>query len=353
MHSEKSAPHPLVKAYESAQKQEKLENLKNLAYHARRLLTAYNIEALLTRFKLEGEKLDTSRMAVALTVPVDLAPEPVYKYLCTLLRMIASRPEDRSLETSYYLRAIAMRTVRTATLGSLVKDLYDSGLIQSLRQTYPLAMEIPLLYLCVQAGRPIEFSEPILMGPASLRHDVMVFYYMGLNRLFRSEFEIADQCMTQAWSLTTGAQDMRPAIIEAMSLTAFLSGKPIEVFHARMKQKFWPSDNAAAVIWSVIGHKKVLPPLYKQFESDIAAMHARHVILAAARTMTAVKVKDLAQRAQITPEKRFDEILANMIKEGVITATITDGVISDMKIVLKVDEAMAKVAALAGQHQAK
>ena len=82
-------------------------------------------------------------------------------------------------------------------------------------------------------------------------------------------------------------------------------------------------------------------------------MHARHVILAAARTMTAVKVKDLAQRAQITPEKRFDEILANMIKEGVITATITDGVISDMKIVLKVDEAMAKVAALAGQHQAK
>ena len=349
MSSEKSAPFPLVSAYESVTKPEKLENLKNLAYHAKRLLNANNIESLLKSFK--PGRLES--LAVALTVPVDLSPEPFYKYLCEILRFFATQVPDRELASAYYLRAIAMRTVRTATLASLVKDLYGSGLIQSLKEHYPLAMQVPLLYMCIQAGHPIACSDPVLMGPACLRHDVMVFYYMGLNRLFRSEVEIADQCMAKAWALSSGAQDMRPAIIEAMSLTTFLSGRPIEVFRARLKQKFWPSDNAAAAIWSLTGHQKVLSPLYKQFESDIEAMHARHVILGAARTMTSVKVKDLAQRAQITPETRFETILYQMITDGVITATVADGVITDMKIVLKIDEAMAKVAALAGQQQAK
>ena len=136
--------------------------------------------------------------------------------------------------------------------------------------------------------------------------------------------------------------------MDGMSLTAFLVGKSLDVFRARLKRKEWPTSGPAFDIWVTLPIEKPLQlrGLYQLFFSDIMHMKMVHMIRTAARTMKCVKLSDLAALGAVK-ESDLSETLKEMIENGQIKANVSGGVVSDMKLVLPIDAEMAKVTELA------
>lgn len=326
----------LLEAYQEITKTN-IGKLKGVIKLARRALDSKNIHHFLDLEKWSP----LQALAIALTIPIDISCREVYIFLCTCLRGAHEAGVDAE-----FRRKIAMRVVRCATFAREIGTLYQNGLIQGLCQSDPTTYQTPLLYLCVQAGKPIDYQKPVPTGDT--RHDALMFYYMGLNRLFLHNFPGADECMSCAWMLGSHEEDLRASIMDGMSLTAFLVGKSLEVFRARLKRKEWPTSGPAFDIWVTLPREKPLQlrGLYQLFFSDIMHMKRVHMIRAAARTMKCVKLSDLATLGAVK-ESDLSETLKEMIDNGQIKANVRDGVVSDMKLVLPIDAEMAKVTELA------
>jgi hypothetical protein len=179
-----------------------------------------------------------------------------------------------------------MRCVRTAVLARNVDSLYASRALQGLFDADPRLFQKPLLYLTAHTSNPI-VTEPLFSG--EMRSDAILLYYVAANKLLARCFAEADADLVHAWELSAAAKDMRPSIIQAMSLTAFLTGQPWELFSARLPAKYLPPTSPTRKLWRLDGPLPTpLPRLYERFSYEITREHARRVILDTARVATRV-----------------------------------------------------------------
>jgi hypothetical protein len=224
-------------------------------------------------------------VAIAFFLPFDREADMVSSYLSVLLPKIATFPP-------HYQYGLALKYCKAIVLGRKVDAaLGAEGLIRRLYDRSPQIFQLPLLFLSAHSSSPTVLE---LIRTGEVRYDVMTLYYSGINKLLSGAPALADADLGSAWALSKGAKDLRSAIVQALSLAAFLSGVSRPVFEARVPRKYLPESGEAAELWELtdwnIGAWSVL---FQRMAGLVRRERARRVLERMARTVEAVGVKDL------------------------------------------------------------
>jgi hypothetical protein len=132
----------------------------------------------------------------------------------------------------------------------------------------------------------------------------MAFYYSAINKLFNRRFEAADVDLLRSWTLSRGAKDLRPSIIDAMSLSAFLSQKSLPVFQGRLPKKYWPRRGASFDLWDL--DKPESPnfgsKFYMKLASDIKRERTIRILADLERLTSRANFSQIASLAGVATE---------------------------------------------------
>jgi hypothetical protein len=224
-------------------------------------------------------------VAVGMSLPLHENPGLILDYLCAIF------PDTSRLPPQYKL-GIAMRIVRAAILAKKATDLFRREFIQNLMRSDERLFQLPFLFLSAHTSPAV--CDPHLSGDRRL--DSMAFYYSGVNKLLLpSGVESADADLIHSWSLSKYAKDMRPAIIHAMGISAFLLGKSSKQFEARIGKKHLPTSGPVRDVWDL--NKKFdaiwWSDLSRKFLVPIKRECARRVMFLIAQTVEVVPLTDL------------------------------------------------------------
>lgn len=293
-----------------------IEYTHDLAKYATSTLTEKNSGDLVSDDFIK--KLNLSQLVIlCLIMPMDFHKK-------IMVQLIKACLENSRDELKLPIRnALAMKMIRISVLDRSVSALWSSNLIQNLAERDLKAWQVPFLYLAAQAGQPIGIGvDPTF----DVRLDTIAYLYSGINKIMAGYYDSADEDLVHAWTLSKGAKDLRGDIIHYMSLSAYLSGKSIEVFHSRMARKYWPSKGLPYAIWNIYE-----PPtekfvgVYSLVVGAINRMQTRRLIIDISKRVTSISVSDLQGMCQI---KNIGDIIATLVKEGEINATIEDNVVT-------------------------
>lgn len=293
-----------------------IENSYDLAKYAASTLTEKNSGDLVSEEFIK--KLNLPQLVIlCLIMPMDLHKKFMVKLIGVCLE------SDRNELKPAIRNALAMKMIRISVMDRSVSALWSSNLIQKLAQSNLKAWQVPLLYLSAQAGQPLDIGvDPTF----DVRLDTIAYLYSGINKIMAGFYDSADEDLLHAWTLSKGAKDVRGDIIRYMSLSAYLSGKSIEVFHSRMSRKYWPTKGMPYAIWNIYER---LPDfggsVYGLVAGPIYRMQTKRLIIDISKCVTSISVSDLQGMCQI---KNISDIIATLVTEGEINATIENNVVT-------------------------
>jgi hypothetical protein len=232
--------------------------------------------------------------AVAILLPFDSQPEIVSQFCAELLPRIQTFPQHVQV-------GLALKYARTTVLSRSVDAELKKGPLALLCSQSPKIYQLPLLFLRAHSSDPTVLD---LVITSERRYDTMLLYYSAVNKLLVGAPEQADADLMHAWALSKGAKDLRDSIVNALSLSAFLSRVPQQVFLGRIRQKYAPRKGADAEIWDLGANLEFLigkwDSLFQRLAVFIRKEHARRVIANLAITADAIPLQDLRKLVGFT-----------------------------------------------------
>jgi hypothetical protein len=267
-----------------------LDNLGSFIAAASKALTPTTLSSFLNS-RVSHAVTDLQLVAIGLILPLSAHPPRSFVFLSYALPRASHLPRR-------IRRCLLLRMARAAVLSDQAESLLATGELQRRCRDDPTAFELPLLYLAAHCATPHVVDRPVFAGDA--RTDAITLYWSGINKLLAREFLASDTDLLHAWQLSKAAKDIRPAVIEAMALAAFLAGKSPRVFASRVPRKWAAGVKWAARLWDEERIDFVgMPPLYRRLQTEVKIEHARRVVEGMALSVSRVRINDLMRISQI------------------------------------------------------
>jgi hypothetical protein len=288
-----------------------LDNLGDFYSKARKTFDHQGVANFVTHAAiLDYTELQT--IAYSLILPLELNPRELYPVFKRILRNVSAYPPRVQV-------CLAMRCVRAAVLSHQAQELNDSLIIQKLFHSDERLFQRPLLYLNAHLSNPI-VTVPLICGDS--RSDAILLYYSAVNKLLARDFATADSEFKRSWELSRSAKELRPSIIEGMSLSAFLSGSTWDLFIRRLPEKHVPSSGGVFKIWKLANPYDTgsFSCLYDRFSAEILREHAKRVLIDTAKMVTIVPIEQLIEWCGtpdvcelVKPEILIVKVVENMV----------------------------------------
>ncbi|KAH0796028.1 hypothetical protein GPJ56_000096 [Histomonas meleagridis] len=170
----------------------------------------------------------------------------------------------------------------------------------------PVVFTGVLLFLLCLLKKPDPTIKPTISKFS--RIDTLCFYYSGANKMLLKDFSGAEEDFCKALALSKRAKDIRPAVIQNLSLASYLNHRSWEVFIERIPPTHRPKrDNDE--IWGYNSNLNNLSKFAENFKEELIIEHDFRVLLDLALTTTVVPLDYVISRIKSASIEKVAEIL--------------------------------------------
>ena len=320
---------PLEKALVAITKEDDLKNIGDLFEKFNeaeiKVIDSFYTDRFISQLHPHGV------IALVMLTPIEKTPSHILNFVSGYIYSKSFITEVLSKIPENYQYGIAMRYVKAAYLCNKGLEAINLEGFVSLYKSNPTLYTPPILFIHAQVKEPLT---PQIQYRKDGRIDTITLYYLALNFMLKKDFQQAEFLLTKAFILSKSCKDVRPNIINKLSLASFLNRTPKEVFCNISPQKHFPKGISGS-LWALKPiDPSQLDSYYREFEKDIVTESARRIILDYAETSTAVSSKDLAKACGIKPNE-LQRLLSELGKSGDLSCTITqDGNVQFTSIAL-------------------